>query len=258
MSRQPQGQSQEKHGFAAGVLGTTVILGATGFLAGFLIPVWRTPYANQGPLLGIFITGPLCTAIGIVLGLLGNSLKLSQRTRLTMLLVSCALTFVVVYSICEPEDRWECDLVYGTVTKCIKASSFQGEVEANWERSIAINKQKKVLNSWKADVGRSLTEAAGHVAILHVERRRSIYEGRHTSNKGQTYATPWNVKSESVKYFLEGDVCLQNSNRPPVTYLADWPEWPEHERFPPDDAARLLSVAVLRTVPAKYKQWESQ
>ena len=41
------------------------ILGIIGFLGGFIGPVIFTPEANQGPLLGIFITGPL----GFVLSL---------------------------------------------------------------------------------------------------------------------------------------------------------------------------------------------
>ena len=35
------------------------ILGGIGFAAGFFGPIILNPEANQGPLLGIFITGPL-------------------------------------------------------------------------------------------------------------------------------------------------------------------------------------------------------
>jgi hypothetical protein len=51
-----------------GCLGA-VIVGSSGFLIGFVGPVIFTPEANQGPLLGIFITGPL----GAVLGLVGGA-----------------------------------------------------------------------------------------------------------------------------------------------------------------------------------------
>ena len=47
-------------------LGPAVVLGAIGFAAGFFGPMILKPEANQGPLLGIFITGPA----GFVLGLL--------------------------------------------------------------------------------------------------------------------------------------------------------------------------------------------
>lgn len=44
------------------------ILGAIGFLGGFVGPVIFRPEANQGPLLGIFITGPLGFILGLVVG----------------------------------------------------------------------------------------------------------------------------------------------------------------------------------------------
>lgn len=43
-----------------------LVLGGIGFALGFFGPMILAPEANQGPLLGIFITGP----IGLVAGLL--------------------------------------------------------------------------------------------------------------------------------------------------------------------------------------------
>ena len=45
------------------------LIGFAGFAAGFFGPIIFTPEANQGPLLGIFITGPL----GAVLGAIGGA-----------------------------------------------------------------------------------------------------------------------------------------------------------------------------------------
>src|SRR5262245_36613361 len=43
-------------------------LGGIGFAAGFFGPIVLAPDANQGPLLGIFITGPLGFAVGAAIG----------------------------------------------------------------------------------------------------------------------------------------------------------------------------------------------
>ena len=43
---------------------------AVAFLAGFVGPILLTPGSPQGPLLGIFITGPLGALAGAVLGLI--------------------------------------------------------------------------------------------------------------------------------------------------------------------------------------------
>jgi hypothetical protein len=41
-----------------------LVLGGVGFICGFFGPIELSPDANQGPLLGIFITGPLAFLLG--------------------------------------------------------------------------------------------------------------------------------------------------------------------------------------------------
>jgi len=45
-----------------------LVVGAVGFAIGFLGPLVWAPGANQGPLLGIFITGPIGFVAGCVIG----------------------------------------------------------------------------------------------------------------------------------------------------------------------------------------------
>jgi hypothetical protein len=52
-----------------------VIVGALGFIGGFFGPLIFTPEANQGPLLGLFITGPL----GVLLGGIGGAVAGRRR-----------------------------------------------------------------------------------------------------------------------------------------------------------------------------------
>jgi hypothetical protein len=58
------------HELMASTLLGAVVLGAIGFCGGFFGPLFFTPEANQGPLLGIFITGPLGFLLGAVSGFL--------------------------------------------------------------------------------------------------------------------------------------------------------------------------------------------
>ena len=55
-------------GLISSALVGAAVLGAIGFCAGFFGPIIFAPEANQGPLLGIFITGPL----GFLLGAVGG------------------------------------------------------------------------------------------------------------------------------------------------------------------------------------------
>ncbi len=54
-----------------------ILAGAISFAAGFLGPIIFSPDANQGPLLGIFITGPA----GLVLGGIGGLIYGLRRNR---------------------------------------------------------------------------------------------------------------------------------------------------------------------------------
>lgn len=57
-------------GALALALSGALIVGGTGFVLGFFGPMIFAPGANQGPLLGLFITGPLGFVAGGVGGLL--------------------------------------------------------------------------------------------------------------------------------------------------------------------------------------------
>lgn len=52
------------------ILVWALTIGGIAFAAGFLGPIVLDPEANQGPLLGIFITGPLGLVAGFVVGLI--------------------------------------------------------------------------------------------------------------------------------------------------------------------------------------------
>lgn len=62
--------------FVYALLGAS-ILGAFGLLGGFYGPLFLNPEAGLGPLLGIFITGPL----GVILGGIGGALVGWRRNR---------------------------------------------------------------------------------------------------------------------------------------------------------------------------------
>lgn len=66
-------------------------IGATGFVCGYAGPLWLAPDSNQGPLLGIFLTGPAGLVLGALLGLVMKLLKVSYQVSLAWLLGTCAV-----------------------------------------------------------------------------------------------------------------------------------------------------------------------
>ena len=61
------------------VVGFTLFIGLLGFSAGFFGPMILAPQANQGPLLGIFITGPLALLLGLGWGLIRMNKRRHQQ-----------------------------------------------------------------------------------------------------------------------------------------------------------------------------------
>jgi hypothetical protein len=46
-----------------------LLMGFTGFVIGFFGPIRFQPWANQGPMLGLFVTGPGGVLLGVILGI---------------------------------------------------------------------------------------------------------------------------------------------------------------------------------------------
>jgi len=59
------------------IIAGALLVGAVGFAVGFFGPILFTPEANQGPLLGIFITGPL----GLICGGIAGAMRYRSRQK---------------------------------------------------------------------------------------------------------------------------------------------------------------------------------
>ena len=51
-------------------LSGALLIGAISFIIGFIGPMLIVPEANQGPMLGLFIAGPIGTIVGAIAGLI--------------------------------------------------------------------------------------------------------------------------------------------------------------------------------------------
>jgi hypothetical protein len=58
-----------------------IILGGIAFAVGFFGPILWAPEANQGPLLGIFITGPLGFVFGLGWGVFRETRRNSRERK---------------------------------------------------------------------------------------------------------------------------------------------------------------------------------
>lgn len=80
-------------------------LGVVGGAAGFFGPMLLNPDASQGPLLGLFITGPGGALAGTVLGHLFRFLPFSDSIRGQALILACTLLGLGTLWYALPETR---------------------------------------------------------------------------------------------------------------------------------------------------------
>jgi predicted lipid-binding transport protein (Tim44 family) len=67
-------------------------VGSIGFLSGFLGPMVLRPGASAGPMMGIFITGPLGTILGLVTGIVCAALHRARpRAAVAALVAACVV-----------------------------------------------------------------------------------------------------------------------------------------------------------------------
>jgi len=73
-------RTSEAHddGVLAMTLSGALVVGGIGFVGGFFGPMIFAPEANQGPLLGLFITGPLGFALGAAGGFVYGLVRRSR------------------------------------------------------------------------------------------------------------------------------------------------------------------------------------
>lgn len=86
----PIGQYRVRSG-APPLLVWVIVLGFAGFAAGFVGPVILNPSANQGPLVGIFITGPCGVLLGVLLWAIARAAKLSPQTQWRMMGIAAVI-----------------------------------------------------------------------------------------------------------------------------------------------------------------------
>jgi len=95
-----------------------LVLGVTGFAAGFFGPIIFSPDANQGPLLGLLITGPGGALLGAVLGFVVRAARVPAAVAAKALIVSATVlaTACLYYSL--PSPRYHANAVEMQIIGC--------------------------------------------------------------------------------------------------------------------------------------------
>ncbi len=225
-------------------------MGAVGFVAGFFGPIVLNPEANQGPLLGLLITGPGGAIAGLVLGVLFRVLPFTDMLRTQALTTCCTLLGVGTLWFCLPEPKVVARVIDATIESCRPAGEVLPSRIAHWEERIAAVTYAPPRDRWREDTGRMLRETPGVVVELDVARSNAILQHRKPWDRGRLSAQGWKTTGESRDYF-GGGTCASYPRGKPVLLA---PTGEGSGKWPPDDLPNFLGVQVLEPVPEKYSR----
>ncbi|OGR29106.1 MAG: hypothetical protein A2X83_04005 [Desulfuromonadales bacterium GWD2_54_10] len=227
------------------------ILGIVGFLSGFLGPIYLNPYANQGPMLGIFSTGP----IGVILGYVLGKIVVGEQPKTSIVIATPLISAVILATItlyCSlPDDLYQGFIIDAEVSSCQQPKSFVVAAEARWE-SVKSTPEYKLRPEWKNDITRMIETDKGVVLTLQVHRKRKIYKQRKPWNRGHIVATAWKTMEAPENYFMRnvGESCAECQVGQRAFYS---PIWESSQVSPPDLLPTFLGFNTLKEVPVELQ-----
>jgi hypothetical protein len=230
----------------------TIVLGAVGLLCGYIGPLVFSPDANQGPLLGIIITGPGGVVLGVVLGLVIGVLRVPQPiARKALLVVSVILAGVTLYW-SMPEPHYYANVVDAEIVGCGPPESIRDKAMDYWDERIAKVTWAAPRPGWKQDFDRMVAADPGVVLDVRVLRESKLYENRKPWNRGTFTANPWGSRDAPTQYFARfaGGTC---EGYPADSHAVYFAKGENAKLWPSEVLSNFLDLQVLEPLPATFR-----
>lgn len=176
------------------------VLGIVGFLCGFIGPMILAPDANQGPMLGIFITGPTGALLGAVLGVAAALAKLSPQSQSRALVTAAIGVAMITLYFCVPPARLKATVVDAEVRSCVGAETLRAETVDHLDKLAAARPVPEHVQ-WQEKFDQELAAQPGVAIDVHVFRDALVYEKQAPWNKGALFATSWRDDGKDERYF---------------------------------------------------------
>jgi hypothetical protein len=236
-----------------------LILGATGFAAGFFGPIIFAPDANQGPLVGIFISGPGGAILGLILFVIFRAIRIPAAREWQAVAISSALLALVTLYFIMPKPELRGYFIDAQIEKCEPSAQAAAAAVQYWENRIAKVTWAAPRSGWKDDARERLQADQGVVLDVLVLRKNGVYEHTKPWDKGLITAIGWQNADDPKSYYAPsgGGSCadylvgsrLVRFSPYDLSGLtrgaADWP---------PREIADFLDRQTLEPVPEKYRK----
>ncbi len=236
-----------------------LVLGLTGFAAGFFGPMVLDPESNLGPIVGVLFTGPGGAVAGAVLGALVGASALTPARQHSALFATSTVLALTTLGFCLPEPAVRGYVIEGQVQACEPPPQLLESALTQWNAAVARVTWATPAADWRETATRNVRADAGAVATLHIERKRAIYRHRKPWDRDRSSAGPWLRANETARYYVAADGvgCEALRAQGPQTY---WPavdpnvaKMEPAKAWPPTDTLGFLRLQTLDPVPEAYR-----
>jgi len=233
-----------------------IILGAAGFAAGFVGPMIFVPEANQGPLVGIFISGPAGVALGFIFYGLCSLLKVSAPRQWRLLLGAGGIGVLATLLAVQPSPARQGTIFEGEIASCAAPRDVEAKTLNYWDARISEVTWAKPRAGWREDMHATLADAPGVIVVVRLKRENSVFENRKPWNRGSLFATGWTeTAGEKSFYFPEGS-CDDSAAGKPIKGFESYDlnaVIAPPKTWPPTEVAEFLDASSLAEVPERFE-----
>ena len=234
-----------------------LIVGGIGFAAGFFGPMVFDPTGNQGPLVGILISGPGGAVLGLVLCGLFRLLDVAPVVQWrTLWTVSAVLGLVTLYLVIPPPE-FHGYIEEVQIDSCKRPIDAADDAIQYWEKQIA-PKPSAARVGWQEDSREMLRDDDGVILAVTVLRRREIGENQKPWKKGHPVAKVWEPLDKQQSYYARyaggGCEAYGVGNRTVLFNDQYFTGYPKNLGWPPRKLVNFLDLQTLDAVPAKYRE----
>lgn len=227
-----------------------LVLGIVGFACGFFGPIALAPDANQGPLLGILISGPGGALLGAILGVVAALFP--KRVQARALAVAATAVALITLYFSTPSPQFRATIIDAELRGCQPPDALKEAALADWDKQIAKVTWAQPRAGWKEDFDRMLEERSGVVVTLQVRRSAMVYENRKPWNRGTLLLKPWQSVDAQKQYFAArwGTSCADYADFKSGLLVATGKT---STQWPPELLPNLLDLQTIEPLPAEYR-----
>ena len=211
----------------------------------------------MGPLIGVFMTGPLGAILGVAGYFISRWLQVSMATQWRVIIGLSVLLVAGTILSSFPAPEFKAFIVNCVVVRCRSINALQDELIASWQERVDNIKSQDPATGWKEKMSATLQAAPGVAIDARILHRTEIRVNRKPWNRGMLFAVDRTKLNEQVSYFDAGASCASYEVGMPLESFVEYGNRkyaPSGADWPPTVLETLVMRGEIRPVPTEFRE----